>query len=218
MHTAREISKLWNLFPPDEPRIIEMRSFHYLEKHRLKSKLFRSDDYVSLDAFRKEFEDYAISVNEDGFNVYMTLNPIRENILGRSASDGDISYRDTLLVDIDRASGTKQPASDWELSLADTVAERISTDLECFGWGRPVRVMSGNGHHLYYRLDNFPNNDETSLLVKQFLHELGHLYDTSDIKVDPVVHNASRITKVPGTIMRKGQESEGRPYRTAKFL
>jgi hypothetical protein len=218
MNTRHEIENIWRLIPEHEGRVIEVRAFHYQKKTRPKIELFRVNNFASTREFRHEFEEYVLDINRNGFNVYMTLNPIRASISGRSASDDDILYRDTLLIDIDRAGDTKQPASDEELALSDGVATRISFDLSALGWGSPIKVMSGNGYHLYYRLDNLPNNDDTSRVIKRFLNTLADSYDTKDVKVDRVVFNASRITKVPGTVMRKGEESECRPYRMAKVL
>jgi hypothetical protein len=43
-------------------------------------------------------------------------------------------------------------------------------------------------------------------------------FDNDTVGVDRVVYNAGRITKIPGTIARKGVESEGRPYRMAMIV
>jgi hypothetical protein len=56
------------------------------------------------------------------------------------------------------------------------------------------------------------------------LEALAKRYDTATVKVDTGVYNASRITKVPGTIARKGVEVEDptgineRCYRMASVL
>jgi hypothetical protein len=75
--------------------------------------------------------------------------------------------------------------------------------------------MSGNGHHLYYILNEIPNTPESESVVEMVLHNLARKFDNTQVKVDTVVFNASRITKVPGTIMRKGVESMDRPFRMA---
>ena len=77
-------------------------------------------------------------------------------------------------------------------------------------------MMSGNGFHLYFPLDDLPNTE--TALVKGTLKELSRRFDSKTVKIDTSVFNASRVTKVPGTIMRKGEASEGRPYRMAKLL
>ena len=48
--------------------------------------------------------------------------------------------------------------------------------------------------------------------------KLANKFDNEIVKIDTVVYNASRITKVVGTIARKGLESEGRPYRMARVI
>ena len=78
--------------------------------------------------------------------------------------------------------------------------------------------MSGNGHHLYYKLSKTPNTPEAKNYIQQLLLKLANTFDNEIVKIDTVVYNASRITKVVGTIARKGLESEGRPYRMARVL
>jgi hypothetical protein len=82
------------------------------------------------------------------------------------------------------------------------------------GWIEPVVVMSGNGYHLYYILD-LPNDDASTALVTQTLNQLAAKFNNAVVGIDTTVYNASRITKVPGTIMRKGIATEDRPYRMA---
>jgi hypothetical protein len=60
-----------------------------------------------------------------------------------------------------------------------------------------------------------PNNDESKHLIQTTLLNLAHHFDNDKVKIDTVVFNASRITKVLGTIARKGLASEDRPYRMA---
>jgi len=78
--------------------------------------------------------------------------------------------------------------------------------------------MSGNGYHLYYILDNLPNTQEVTEAIRNALNSLAIRFDNEHVHIDTNVYNASRITKVPGTIMRKGEESPGRPYRRAVVL
>jgi hypothetical protein len=79
-------------------------------------------------------------------------------------------------------------------------------------------VCSGNGMHVYFPLDDLPNDEDEKSLCKSFLLCLARLLDTANIKIDTGVYNASRITKVPGTIARKGLETEDRKYRMAEVL
>ena len=155
------------------------------------------------------------ALNADGYNIYTVMNPIKLTFTGYAARDDDIAYRDLLLVDIDRAVKKVEPANDAEVEAARLIANAIKCCLTERGFSDPLRVMSGNGHHLYYVLKDVPNTPETTSTVQQVLHNLAAKFDNADVKVDTAVYNASRITKVPGTIMRKGMESAGRPYRMA---
>jgi hypothetical protein len=49
------------------------------------------------------------------------------------------------------------------------------------------------------------------------LHRLADRFDNDVVKIDTSVYNASRITKVVGTVARKGAEGPARPYRVAKL-
>jgi hypothetical protein len=79
-------------------------------------------------------------------------------------------------------------------------------------------MMSGNGYHLYYILGELPNDEKTKRLVEGALRGLAEKFDNSIVAVDTVVYNASRITKVPGTIARKGENTTERPHRMAVVL
>ena len=50
------------------------------------------------------------------------------------------------------------------------------------------------------------------------LHELARKFNNGIVAVDTVVYNASRISKVPGTIARKGLNTAERPHRMAVVL
>jgi len=213
-----EIKKLWNIISLEKKRRVEVRGFHYEGRDKLRRKFFSTDEYDSLDEFKSAVERFSLAINEDGFNAYITLNPIRSDSDSQYASDSDIELRDLLLIDVDRAGGTKQPASESELLKSELLASEVSQFLHNKGWGEPVRVMSGNGYHLYYRLDCLPNDNDTSRLLKKLLIILADLFDNDEAKIDRVVYNASRITKIPGTIMRKGIESDGRPFRMSRVL
>ena len=61
-------------------------------------------------------------------------------------------------------------------------------------------------------------NDADGALIKGLLGALAAKFDTAETKIDPVVHNAGRITKFLGTIARKGEDSPERPYRVARIV
>ena len=127
-------------------------------------------------------------------------------------------YRDLLLIDIDRVEKKKAPANDSEVEAANQLAEDVMSYLAAKDWPEPIRVMSGNGHHLYYVLSKFANTEASTSYVQSFLKSLATEFDNDTVQIDSAVFNASRITKVVGTVARKGLESEGRPYRIARVI
>lgn len=218
MTSADEIKNLWQIVATDSTSILELRALWpagILPGKKALSQLFRAQHYQTVDECRAAFEAEALGLNKLGYNIYILMNPISESFQGKSAGDTDICHRDLLLIDIDRAEKMTAPATDDEVEAARLVANSIKAFMEERGCSDPIRLMSGNGHHLYYLLAGMPNNEESKLGIQQLLLTLAQRFDTDIVKVDTVVFNASRITKVPGTIARKGYESEGRPYRMA---
>ena len=160
----------------------------------------------------------ALELNNQGFNTYIVMNPIRGDFIGSAAKDTDIASRRLLLVDIDRSTSKSNPATEQELQAARSTALAIMEFTSQLNWAEPKMMMSGNGYHLYYRLPDLPNTQETTRLIEQTLKNLARKFNTDSIEVDTSVFNASRITKVPGTIARKGTASSNRPYRQAVIV
>lgn len=220
---ASDIKEMWSIFPTGKDCILELRALAPKGNEHLYPrsivKHFRGIDHPNTDAFREAFEQEALRLNERGYNVYIVMNPIRRNFECQSAvRDEDIEFRDLLLIDIDRAGNTQTPATDSELKAAEAVAVQVSVFLTEQGWPAPFRVMSGNGYHLYYVLSEVPNTPESKQIAEQVLQGLALKFNTVDVKIDTSVFNASRITKIPGTVMRKGDETPERPFRKAVIL
>jgi hypothetical protein len=222
MNTCKsEIRNLWRIIATGSNSILELRAIWpegITPTQHPMTKCFHAVEYESLDECKKAFEVEALALNDRGYNIYIVMNPISKTFKGRSASDADISHRDLILIDIDRAQKAKAPATDEDVEAANQLAEEIMGYLEHLEWPDPIRVMSGNGHHLYYVMPEFENDEESKKFVQSFLKGLAKKFDNDIVKVDTSVFNASRITKVVGTIARKGTESEGRPYRMACML
>lgn len=212
---TQEIKNLWRIKAVGATSIIELRA---IKPDGIITKLFKGKDFNSSDELRLAFEQEALKLNADGYNIYVVMNPINDSFIGQSAKDQDIAYRDLLLIDIDRSGTSKEPASDEELKAARVLADDIATYLKQGGLDEPLRVMSGNGCHLYYILDKVANSPENTQRIKDFLNDLATEFDNDIVKVDTCVYNASRITKVVGTIARKGEETAERPFRMARFL
>lgn len=211
-----EIKKLWQIKAVGPASILEMRAIQAGKP--IFTKLFKGSEFRSANELKQAFEEKAIKLNKKGYNIYTVMNPIKATFSGHSVGDDAIDYRDLLLIDIDRANTSKEPANQAELEAAEILGNEISIYLKENGWGDSIKMLSGNGYHLYYILNALPNDDIHADLVKNLLKELALKFNNDFVKVDTVVYNASRITKVPGTIAYKGAASESRPYRMARVL
>lgn len=216
-----EIKKLWHIIGTNDSSVLELRAIWPSGIQPIKPPLtvhFKAKDFVDIEACKSAFEAEALRLNALDYNIYVVMNPIKPSFTGNAAGDSDIAYRDLLLIDIDRSQKTKQPATDEEVEAAKQLADTVMGYLAANDWPEPIKVMSGNGHHLYYVLPAFQNDDEVKKYVQSLLQNLAAEFDNETVKIDTTVFNASRITKVVGTVARKGLESEGRPYRMARVI
>jgi hypothetical protein len=216
-----EIKKMWRIIGTNESSVLELRALwpNAVEPTRPAfTTHFRATDYGGIDACKSAFEAEALRLNAIGYNIYAVMNPIKSTFTGNAVKDEDISYRDLLLIDIDRVQKAKEPATDEEVEAAKQLADTVMAYLAANEWPDPIRVMSGNGHHLYYVLPEVANDDGAKYYVQSLLKSLAAEFDNDTVKIDTTVFNASRITKVVGTVARKGLESEGRPYRMARVI
>ena len=213
---AQEIKKIWRIKALGSTSVLELRAIHSTSKPI--SRLFKGESFASTDGLKLAFENEALRLNADGYNIYYVMNPIQQDFVSGSVKDKDIECRDLLLIDIDKLGHKGESSNDVELEAARLLSEQIADYLESEGWDNPIRMMSGNGYHLYYVLDELPNDEKTKALVEGALHELADKFNNDIVAVDTVVFNASRITKVPGTIARKGLNTAERPHRMAVVL
>jgi hypothetical protein len=216
-HSAQaEISKIWQIKEHHKNCVLELRAIAPNKKPI--NKLYKGKNFTSIDVLKSTFEAEALRLNASGYNTYYVMNPIREDFENGSAKDEDIAYRDLLLIDIDKVGHKGESSTDEELEAALLLSKQIADYLESEGWDKPIRMMSGNGYHLYYLLGKLPNDERTKTLVEGALQELASKFNNDVVAVDTVVFNASRITKVPGTIAHKGPNTTERPHRMAVVL
>jgi putative DNA primase/helicase len=162
----------------------------------------------------------AVSFFGDDRGIYFTLNPVREGLGDRAIHVGHVLSRYWFLVDIDRrkAIGTTElMATDEEKSLTLSLAGQVMDWLLLQGWPEPVMVDSGNGAHLLFRID-LENDELVRVLLGRALKGLAARWDNEHAEVDTKVHNASRVSKLPGTWVRKGPNTPERPWRLARLL
>jgi P4 family phage/plasmid primase-like protien len=133
----------------------------------------------------------------------------------QAAKDADVLGRRWLLIDVDSIRPDADcSATNEEKEKAWGVIERAKAYLREQGWPEPVVADSGNGYHLLYRID-LPADDNG--LVKRVLQRLSR-FSTDDAEVDTQVSNASRLTKVYGTMARKGEHTRERPHRRSGVI
>lgn len=160
--------------------------------------------------------------------IYLTMNPIdpvflarAENAMGKkgkkiSAEDVHVIARRWFVVDADPVrpiSGIS--ATDSEKAAARSVIDAVREDLAAHGFADPMFCDSGNGFHLWYRID-LPRDDGG--FVEHTIKGLARRHNTARATVDTSVFNPSRIMKVPGTWARKGGSTPDRPHRMACVL
>lgn len=168
-------------------------------------------------------------------NVYVGINPRFEE----GGSSDSIKKITTIPIDIDAVTPWEetekkehQAASEDELQKAIDAAEKIISDLKNMGLTEPLRIMSGNGVQLWYRIpdvkiDKYPNFE---IKVKEFINQLDSKYTLkylddnrenqnfcSGIELDQVGDTA-RVMKVAGTKSVKGMDTQARPMRRARVM
>jgi len=155
--------------------------------------------------------------------VYLTLNPANPDLLARSAnriltyakyttSDKDILRRRWLLIDADPCRPAGISSTDVEHALALERALVVREHLSGRGWPAPIVADSGNGYHLLYRVD-LPNDEASKVLLQRVLETLHHKFSDDRVSIDRTTFNAARISKIYGSMARKGSDMAERPHR-----
>ncbi len=165
-------------------------------------------------------------------NTYFTLNPVNKeklqqapnNTIGKvgvggvTTKNGDTLKRTLLLIDCDptRPSGTSSNKEEHEAALDK--AKDIRTYLSNNGFPPPLYGDSGNGAHLVYKVD-MPNDPASEEVIKTLLKTLSYNFDDEKVSVDKAVYKAAQLSKVYGTMARKGENTdEERPHRRSKII
>src|SRR5262249_22675929 len=122
-------------------------------------------------------------------------------------------------VDVDPVRPAETSSTDAQLAAALGARDRLVAFLvEDLGWPAPLaRLMTGNGGSAVFRLAPLPNDarGEAAALVRTALEALQQRFGTAAVTIDTSVFNPARITKVPGTVARKGDDTPRQPHRMA---
>lgn len=214
MINDRAIRQWWDIFRRESP-LTEIRV--------LAGRTNYSGYYTDCESALEAIRQY------DGFGIYSPINAIKGSCYGRTqhdkmvqspkstTNDNDIEGRRWILIDLDPTRPSDTNSSDEEKKAALDKARQVFRFLRAEGFNEPVIADSGNGYHLYYRVD-LPNTAQSTELVKTFLAALDALLSDDLVKVDTSVFNASRIVKVIGTSSNKGANTADRPQRVSGFV
>lgn len=193
---------------------------------RILGKFQYSGYFKSFENLVKEIEPYTDMDNEQ---IYFVLNQINPDCYGRqqcekmvkspkmTTTDGDIIMRNYVLLDFDPIRATGVNSSEEELKFAHTKAREVMRYLRTEGFKDPVVCKSGNGYHLILRV-SMPNDDDTTEILKKFLQSMGKMFSDEHVEVDEKVFNAGRISKLYGTVAKKGANIQERPWRMSEIL
>jgi len=160
--------------------------------------------------------------------IYFTLNPVNKALLARAnnrlvagmnrTTDKDIAVIRHVLIDVDPERPSGISSTDAELEAARNLIRRVVPQWD------GLLAASGNGMHKILRLPDLPNTDETKAVIERFLKAANDFYRCRNtetdiaLKVDTQVSNPARLTKLYGTLVRKGDHVSDRPHRRSWVL
>lgn len=162
-----------------------------------------------------------------GRTFYQTMNCIDPGCYSRAqrevlmpnpketTSDRDIIGYSWILIDADPVRPSGVSATDGEKEQARKTARAVYLHLKKLGFSEPIAADSGNGYHLLYKIKAEISSKD---IISQFLKVLDLWFSSEAVQIDTAVYNPARITKLYGTVARKGANSPERPHRESKIL
>jgi len=209
---STEIRRALDIFKPNGA-LIEIRA--------MSGKTIYSGYFRKVDELLKKIENTRET-------WYFVLNEIDESCYSRdqnnkilqnpkdTTKDKEISGRDWILIDADPARASGISSSDEEKKKAKEIIGKVYNFLKSKGFSEPVMADSGNGYHLLYNM-SAANDEQKTTLIKNFLNVLQLYFGDEFVSIDTSVFNASRITKLYGTLAQKGANTADRPHRFSKI-
>ena len=211
MNREQSIRATFDIFKPDG--VIEVRSMsgytfsgYFRDREKLISELARHDD--------KTWYFVMNEINEGCYSREQNERILSKKGL-KTTGDNEITAIKWILIDADPERATGVSSTDAEKAKALETIKRVYKYLRQEGFSDPVVCDSGNGYHLLYSVDMMVEDAE---YTKKFLQAIDMLFSDADVKIDTAVFNPSRITKVYGTIARKGANTMERPHRVSGFV
>jgi hypothetical protein len=176
--------------------------------------------------YHTDLVDAALRWTGKAEGCYVTINPVRPDLLARAANrvvrkpkhtttDAEIVRRVGLVFDADPVRPAGVSATEEEKSGARVVIDHVIADLTRRGWPEPIVADSGNGFHARYRIE-LPADDGG--LVERVLKAAAARFSGDLAKIDTSLSNPGRIIKLYGTMARKGDHTDDRPHRWSRIL
>ena len=218
----QQLRKWWGIFKGDG-KLVEIR---------LLGKNAYSGYFTNIDTLIKQLRpmlDYNNTTYYGNLQAYFTLNDVNDSLYSReqrdtfvkkpksTTTDGDITHRSFVMIDLDPARAAGISSSDAEFEKAHLKCVDIYRYLIAQGFKEPIITKSGNGWHCYLPCD-MPNDDEHTELVKRFLQSISKMFTDEYVEIDEKVFNPARIDKLIGTWAKKGSDSNERRWRIAEIV
>jgi len=185
------------------------------------------------------FSDHDAAANEirakDGKgNVFVTLNPVKRDLLGRGnnrliessykhklkrTKDGETICESWFFLDIDADRPSGISSTDAELQAAIEAANAVRDWLIAAGVPASaiLTAKSGNGAYVLVRLPDYEVTPARTAIKAAFLKHLANLFNTPSIKIDQSVKNDARLMCALGTMKVKGENIPERPHRRSSI-
>src|ERR1700720_1321873 len=171
---------------------------------------------------------FDLSSMETTRNVYWTIQEINPELLKRghennlyagadeTTKDADVLRYLWLPIDCDPFRDAKVSSTDEEKAESESVAWDVRRFLG--GLSIPSIVAdSGNGYHDLLPL-NIPNVNGTNRLIEKVLKAFNARFGNHVVGIDETVFNPSRVLKIYGSVARKGEHTDERPWRTSALV
>ena len=197
---------------PDE--IIEIRSID--QKPVISGYFMAGSDAISREIARYPNRTFYQTMNRVKTACYAREQ--HERLVERpkeTTSDNDILGYQWILVDADPVMPSRVSASNEEKEAARRVAGKAMKKLMSMGFSEPIVADSGNGYHLLFKIHA---NISDRQILANFLAVLDMWFSTDAVKIDTAVYNPARITKLYGTLARKGASTLERPHRQSRII
>ena len=206
------LTSLLALHAPDD--IVEIRS---IDPKPTISGYFRADS-PNIEEQLRRYPDRTFYQTLNAINPACYSRGQREKLLPNpkeTTSDKDILGYCWILIDADPVRPSGVSSTDEEKENARQVSRKIYGYLKSLGFCDPIAADSGNGYHLLYRIQAELGSKDA---IADFLKVLNMWFSNESVLVDTAVYNPARITKLYGTVARKGANSKERPHRYSRIL